>query len=132
MRNPVRPMAHRSPQTPEEQDLSYQYKRRIGRLLQERREEAGMTQVEVAKLLGVTGNAISSWESGQGSLPPERFEYLAELFEIPKADFGKFLLRYSNPWIYALIYGHRSAELKADLDMIPERVGRLRQPPKRA
>lgn len=124
MRNATSPLAGRYSNADLENDLSYQYRRRIGLELRDARVSAGLTQVELGKLLGIQGTAISGMEVGRASLPPERYEEIAEICGIPKAPWGKFLLRYSNPWLYALIYGHRAQDLKRDLNMIPERIAR--------
>ena len=38
---------------------------KIGRFVQERRKEIGLTQMQLAELLGITDRAISKWETGR-------------------------------------------------------------------
>ena len=38
---------------------------KIGRFIQERRKENGLTQMQLAELLGITDRAISKWETGR-------------------------------------------------------------------
>ena len=38
---------------------------KIGRFIQERRKENGLTQLQLAELLGITDRAISKWETGR-------------------------------------------------------------------
>jgi transcriptional regulator with XRE-family HTH domain len=122
MRNPSKPMSGRFNDLDVSDDLAYAYRRRMGREIKAHRVQAEMTQEQLAKALGITGSAVSGMELGRVTLAPERYEEVAELFGINKLEWGKFLLRYSNPWIYALIYGHRAEDLKADLNSIPERT----------
>lgn len=45
-------------------------------LIKEMREASGLTQEELAKLMGVTRQTISRWEVGQDSPSPRHFEKL--------------------------------------------------------
>ena len=38
---------------------------KIGRFIQERRKENGLTQMQLAQLLGITDRAVSKWETGR-------------------------------------------------------------------
>ena len=49
------------------------------------RVQAGYTQVEVAKLLGVTEQTIIRWENGATALKMEYAQKLSELYCIPLA-----------------------------------------------
>jgi DNA-binding XRE family transcriptional regulator len=55
------------------------------------RVNAGYSQVEVAKLLGVTEQTIISWEAGRTAPKMEYAQKLSELYFIPLAymDFSK-------------------------------------------
>lgn len=46
------------------------------------REEKGLTQTELALLLGVSQIAISQWEIGSVILPEKRIKQIAEAFRI--------------------------------------------------
>lgn len=51
--------------------------------IREAREQAGISQTELARLLGVTRSACSQWESEQGTAPRrERLEQLAQLLGV--------------------------------------------------
>ena len=58
------------------------------------REQAGLTQVQVADYLGVKPSVVCMWESGQRSVPPVRLIKLAELFNCPRVvlERKRFLL----------------------------------------
>ena len=38
---------------------------KIGRFIAERRKAAGLTQMQLAELLGITDRAVSKWETGR-------------------------------------------------------------------
>lgn len=51
--------------------------------IREAREQAGISQTELARLLGVTRSACSQWESTGGTAPRrERLEQLAQLLGV--------------------------------------------------
>ena len=51
--------------------------------IREAREQAGISQTELARLLGVTRSACSQWESDRGTAPRrERLEQLAALLGV--------------------------------------------------
>ena len=51
--------------------------------IREAREQAGVSQTELARLLGVTRSACSQWESATGTAPRrERLEQLAQLLGV--------------------------------------------------
>ena len=94
--------------------LAGSYRSIVGAFCQKRRKAAGLTQAQVADLCGIGATAVSGYETGRGQLPPGRYEKLAELYGLDEKEYGEFLLRYTNPWIYALIYGSDRA-LSRDL-----------------
>ena len=106
---------------PRSADLSYDYRRTVGAYLADVRRKARMTQTEVGRALGWQATMVSAIELGRNNLPPESYEAVAELFGLDKAAFAKFLLRYNNPWLYALTYGKRDASLREDLQSLPDR-----------
>ena len=55
------------------------------------RVNAGYTQKEVAKLVGVTEQTIISWEAGNTAPDMERAQRLSEIYQVPLAyiDFTK-------------------------------------------
>jgi hypothetical protein len=48
--------------------------------------------------------AISAIELGRNSVPPERAEAIANILCLDKKAFAKFLLRYSNPWLFSMLW----------------------------
>jgi transcriptional regulator with XRE-family HTH domain len=50
--------------------------------LRELREEAMLTQTEVAKLLGVARSTVSLWESGNRAPRLDHMRQLAELYKV--------------------------------------------------
>lgn len=54
-------------------------------LLTEKRVAANLTQRELAKLLGVTHQAVSNWEQGRNYPGPQMLETIAKTFNIPEA-----------------------------------------------
>jgi hypothetical protein len=64
--------------------------------------------------------AISAIELGRNSVPPEQVEELAEVLALDKKAFAKFLLRYSNPWLFSMLWPD---ELPRNaIGEIPERI----------
>jgi transcriptional regulator with XRE-family HTH domain len=55
----------------------------IGQRLKELRLEAGLSQIQLAKLMGVTRNAVSQWESGETQPTTKRLASLARTFNVP-------------------------------------------------
>lgn len=80
----------------------------------------GLTQAEVAHELGVWHSAVSSWEVGRASIPPERYDEIATLYGLNRKKFATFLLRYSNPWLYAMMF--HDQEAVSDIKHIPDRI----------
>lgn len=103
-------------------DNAHSYRLTVGRWVAEHREKAGLTQRELAKLLGVEGTFISSIECGRNPLPPERYKEFVETLNIAPRVAGKFLLEFTNPWLFALIYGEDKLGPAHHLDEIPERI----------
>ena len=95
--------------------LAASYRSIVGSFCQKHRKAAGMTQAQVGDIIGVGHTAISGYETGRGQLPPGRYDKLADLYGLDRPAYGKFLLRYTNPWIYALLYGNDSRSLARDL-----------------
>lgn len=113
-------------------DLAYQYRRIIGGRVRQMRLGADMTQRQLADLLGVGETAVSALELGRSVVSPERYAQLADLFRLDRAEWGKWLLRYTDPFLYALIYGEQDAHLREDLESLNQasRLSRTRGPRK--
>ena len=55
----------------------------FGRRLKERREELGLKQSDLGKLLGVTGSAVGNYENGVSS---PKADILYRVFDVLKCD----------------------------------------------
>lgn len=58
----------------------------MGEKIKERREAAGLSQAELAAMLGVHNSTISLWENGVTSPKMGNLIKLAELFECKPGD----------------------------------------------
>jgi transcriptional regulator with XRE-family HTH domain len=59
----------------------------LAQVLRERREEAGLSQVELAEQAGVHQTAVSHWESNRGTKSLLRAFRLASILKLRPADF---------------------------------------------
>lgn len=103
----------------EEKNLSGHYRLIIGAEMRRLRLETGMTQEAVGDELGIYKTGISAMEKGTGMIGFDKMLKLAEIYGAPRKKFGVFLLRYTNPWLFALIYGDDDPELRDDLGLPP-------------
>lgn len=55
------------------------------------REKAGLTQVQLAVLIGVTPNTIQNWEKDNGLYQLERYLKLAEIFDCQVSDLVEYV-----------------------------------------
>lgn len=82
-----------------------QLRQDAGRWLKQLREAKGLSQRDLARLVGVEYYTfISQLESGRGRIPPERYAVWAEALGIDPQVFVKELLRYYDPMTYALLF----------------------------
>jgi len=126
----VRPMAARGRSSDGQggvsyagRDIGYEYRREFGALLRDRRLSLGLTQQEVGNDLGVGFSAISAIENGRIALAADKAEALAEILKMDREEMGRLYLRWSNPWVYKMIYNSRDRRLLEDISSIPSRVG---------
>ncbi len=127
----TKPMMDRGGEDEIGSDLAYTYRRIIGARIRTLRLEVDMTQRQLAEHLGVGETAVSALELGRSTVSPERYEQLAGLFSLDSADWGKWLLRYTDPYLFALIFVDEvDAKLRADLAALSvnTRVNRPRGP----
>lgn len=66
---------------------------KLGKILQDARNNLGIKQIDVAKKLGCTSANVSSWERGKSKIDIDSF---AELCDMYKLDFSKILEEISN------------------------------------
>lgn len=104
-------------------NVALEYRTIVGNWLRAKRQEAGLTQKQVNDLIDVESNLVAAVESGRSTIPPSRYEALANALSVSHEEFATFLLRYDNPWLYKMIHGSRSRKLKEELESIPDRVG---------
>jgi transcriptional regulator with XRE-family HTH domain len=107
-----------TPESLEAEEMAYRYRRAIGGMLRSIREEHEMTQQHLADLLGMTDGGVSAAELGRQPLNPERVVQIADIFNLNREEWGKFVLQFQNPWIYGLIYGARKLEVKDALRVL--------------
>lgn len=110
-------------------DILQLYRRRVGAWLRSARIATGLTQHRLGELVGVHGAAVSGWERGRIGVPGERVRDLAIALQIAPQELAMVLLRHSNPWAYAALFGDEADPLlRAELAAIPERLSDLRLP----
>lgn len=77
-----------------------------GKWLKERRESAGLSQRQLAEILGVEYYTfISQIETGHGRIPPDRYEAWAGAIGLDLADFVREILRYYDPVTFSILFG---------------------------
>lgn len=109
-------------------DVAYEYRRVIGAWLRDRRLAVGMTQREVGEALGDLGNtAVSAIEVGRSSLAPEHYEILAKIYKVDPQEFARFMLRWTNPWLYLMLLTPNDRGLRKELAGLSRRAGTINQ-----
>lgn len=97
-------------------NIAVEYRQAVGMYLRDLRENAQMTQADVATLMDVHPTHISAIEHGRVTLPPDKYDMIVQLYDLDAEEFGRFILRFTNPWLFAMIYGISSDRtLKRDL-----------------
>lgn len=77
-----------------------------GRWLRHKREEAGLTQRELAQKVGALYfTYISQIELGQGKIIPERWPAWAEALDVHPRIFSMKMLQSYEPCAYKMIFG---------------------------
>ncbi len=75
--------------TKEQKEL---FRKKVGKLLEQRRLEKGMSRKELGETLGYEGNSaiqvVARFESGRAGVPKAKVERLLEILEIKNEDFG--------------------------------------------
>lgn len=88
------------------QSTSLVMRKRYGAMLREMRQEAGLTQQEVAAHLGYDYyTMVSQIERGLGRIPPEDLPVWASLYRKDPKEFAKLALYWTDPYVYAAIWG---------------------------
>ena len=93
----------------------------FGMWLREQRMKRGLTQKQLAGLVGTTDNHISDIENGIRKMSPERYPRFAKILSIPREQFIKRVLFAYDPFSYRMLWpGKRIENL---LSGVPERIG---------
>jgi transcriptional regulator with XRE-family HTH domain len=100
--------------------LTQELRAKAGRWLLELRERRGLTQRELARMIGAEYQTfISQLEHGRGRIPPDRYLVWADALEIERREFVRRLTCYYDPGIYRIVFQDhaRPKRLKASLLM---------------
>lgn len=110
-----------------QEDYGMEARRRVGDYLAGLRLNAGLTQLELARSLGVRDTAISAMELGRNSLPPERMWEMADALGVDPRKFAKEVHRWYNPWSYSMEYPKELSREALKALNLPERLRDLRK-----
>jgi transcriptional regulator with XRE-family HTH domain len=84
---------------------SKQLRKQAGTWLKELRGRAGLSQIQLADVLGFKYYTfISQVENGFGRVPVESMEAWAKALGADPSDFAKHLLSFYEPELYRLLY----------------------------
>lgn len=87
-------------------DFAERMRKAQGQYLRALRVAANLTQADVAKAMGYSWPAmVSEHEVGRTNLPPERYVDFARLVGVDPREFVKNILRWQNPWAFAVLWG---------------------------
>lgn len=87
--------------TSEAQDL----RKEGGRWLKAQREAAGLSQRQLAALVGADYYTfISQLETGRGRIPPDRYRDWAQALGLESRSFVQELLRFYDPITYGILF----------------------------
>jgi transcriptional regulator with XRE-family HTH domain len=90
---------------PQQSALTKELRRRAGQWLKTAREEAGLTQAELAERVGLRYYTfVSQIESGVGRVPIESQAAWADALGIPAPEFARTLLRHYEPELHRLLF----------------------------
>ena len=103
------------------EDMAYKYRRIVGAWLRDIRTDRGLTQKTLGEMLGMTNTSWSAVELGRNALMPRIYREVCEHLDLDGKEFGRFVLRYSNPHLYALLFGLKDADLIEDIEEIQRR-----------
>ncbi len=76
-----------------------------GAWLRELRERRGLSQRQLAKLVGTEYYTfVSQLETGRGRIPPDRYLDWAKALDVEPREFVRALMRYYDPVTYAILF----------------------------
>ena len=68
------------------------FRKRVGKILEQRRLEKGLSRKELGNILGYTGDSavqvVARFEAGRAGVPKAKIDQLLEILEIKNVDFG--------------------------------------------
>ena len=72
---------------------------------------------------------VSGIECGTQTVPPDRQRQFADVLQVEPYEFAKKILRYQDPWTYAILFGFEGEpELRVEIASAPERLNIRRGP----
>ena len=81
------------------------FRKRVGKILEQRRMEKGLTRKELGELLGYNGDSaiqvVARFEAGRAGVPKAKIDQLLEILEIENKDFGLSTSKSLNNFITA-------------------------------
>lgn len=78
----------------------------FGSYVKELREAKGLTQRQLAALVGVIDNHVSDVENGVREISPERYEKFADVLGVPHCIFAVRILRHYCPFMHKMLFGN--------------------------
>ncbi|MEM1385633.1 MAG: helix-turn-helix transcriptional regulator [Pseudomonadota bacterium] len=86
------------------QDQAKELRRTLGLWLKQRREDAKLTQADLADRLGLRYYSfVSQVENGIGRIPQHLYEGWAKALQVDRLVFGMTILEHLEPGLYAMI-----------------------------
>ncbi|MBX9933746.1 MAG: helix-turn-helix domain-containing protein [Methylobacterium sp.] len=78
-----------------------------GRFLKQLREDRGLSQKQLADLVGAEYYTfISQLETGRGRIPPDRYDAWAEALGVDVREFVQNLMRFYDPLTHKILFGN--------------------------
>jgi transcriptional regulator with XRE-family HTH domain len=85
--------------------LTQELRAKAGRWLLELRERRGLTQRELARMIGAEYHTfISQLEHGRGRIPPDRYLVWADALGVEPREFVRTLMSYYDPVTHNVLY----------------------------
>ena len=110
------------------EEATVRWRINLGSYVRRLREEKGLTQNELATAAALENKqSISAIETGRAGIPNERLAVFADALGVDRAEFVKQVLRWSDPWAYACLWG-MDAQLRQEISLTPERVNKRHGP----
>ena len=83
-------------------------RREAGRWLKQRRESVGLSQRQLADLVGTDYYTfVSQLETGRGRIPPDKYSVWAKALELDTREFVLVLLPFYDPITFDILFGNK-------------------------